>query len=334
MSVLKTAVIGVGHLGQHHARVYSSLPGCRLIGVVDPDAERAAEIAAKHGTETFVTHRDLIGQVDAVSIAAPTSNHHEIALDMLGAGVHVLVEKPITKTLAEADELVTAAGERGLKLAVGHIERFNPAVAAAVKHITNPRFIEADRISPFSFRSVDISVVHDLMIHDIDLILHFVDSDVAEVQALGVDILTTSEDIANARLVFENGCIAYAKASRVSMKQLRKIRLFQRDAYLSMDFVKKEAVLFRKSPDFDPSKVDIASMASGGIAELTKLVFSKFLTREVLPMDEEDQLEAELGDFVDAIQNDRQPAVTGEHGRRALATAERIVVAIAAHSWE
>jgi len=334
MPVLRTAVVGVGHLGQHHARVYSTNPLCKLIGVVDTDAVRAAEIASKHGAEVYKNHRDLIGRVDAVSIAAPTSRHHEIALDFLEAGVHVLVEKPITRKLTEADELVKVAGERGLTLAVGHIERFNPAVAAAVKYITNPRFIEADRISPFSFRSVDVSVVHDLMIHDIDLLMHFVDSDVAEVQALGVGVLTTTEDIANARLVFENGCIAYAKASRVSMKQLRKIRLFQRDAYLSMDFVKKEAVLFRKSPDFDPSTIDMASIASKEPAELTKLVFSKFLTREVLPMDEGDQLEAEIGDFVDAIRNDRPPAVTGEHGRRALAAAERIVAAIAAHSWE
>jgi predicted dehydrogenase len=309
-------------------------PDCELVGLVDPDSENTAPIASEFGTKPFANHIEIIGKVDAVSIATPTSSHHNIALDFIKSGAHVLVEKPITKTLQEADELVKAARENNVILAVGHIERFNPAVAAAVKHITNPRFIEADRISPFSFRSCDISVVHDLMIHDIDLMLHFVDSDVKEVHALGVDVLTTSEDIANARLVFENGCIAYAKASRVSMKQLRKIRIFQRDAYLSMDFVRKEAVLFRKSPDFDPKKLEAASVAKNGATELTDIVFSKFLTREVLPMDEEDQLEAEIGDFIEAIINDRQPAVTGEHGRRALATAERIVTAIADHSWD
>src|SRR5687767_2390688 len=237
---LRVAVIGVGHLGQHHARLLSSMPGVELAGVVDVKGERAAEIAGKYGTEAFTDASEILGRVDAVSVATPTSTHVEIALPFVNAGVAVLVEKPLAASLEEADRLLAAAAARGSIVATGHTERFNPAVAMAMPLVTAPRFIEIHRLGTFPERSLDIDVIFDLMIHDLDLLLACVRSPIAAIEAVGVNVLTPRIDIANARLRFESGCIANVTASRISRDRVRKIRFFQPDSYISIDYAAQE----------------------------------------------------------------------------------------------
>ncbi|MEP6783047.1 MAG: Gfo/Idh/MocA family oxidoreductase [Acidobacteriota bacterium] len=300
---MKAAVIGVGHLGRHHARILSSLPGISLAGVVDTNLERAAQIAGEFGTRSF---RDVseIGALDLAVIAAPTESHAAIAMPLVEAGIHVLVEKPVTQTLAEADALIAAAKRKGVVLAVGHSERFNPAVAAARPYVSDPRFIEVHRLGTQIGRSLDIDVVLDLMIHDLDLILSIVPSEVESVEAVGVPVLTNKVDIANARVRFRNGCIANLTASRISKDQVRKIRFFQRERYVSIDTAAKEVEIFQLVPQADGlPKIGGGKQAVQG----------------------EEPLKAELEDFVAAVRDGRAPAVPGEQGRAALALAVRIV---------
>src|ERR1700686_922075 len=238
---LRIAVVGVGHLGRHHARILATLPGAELVAVVDKQRARAEEIAAANGTRPFVDYRDVLGRVDAVTLAVPTELHREIALPFLSAGVPVLVEKPMARSLDEADEMIAAAARARVALAVGHTERFNPAVAAARSLVDGPRFIEVHRLGTFPDRSLDIDVVFDLMIHDLDVVLSIVPSEVTAVEAVGGAVLTPKPDIANARLRFASGCIANITASRISRDRVRKIRIFQRDAYLSVDYAAQEA---------------------------------------------------------------------------------------------
>ena len=300
---MRAAVIGVGHLGKHHARILASLPGISLAGVVDIDAARAAEIAAEYGTSAFGNAREIQGLELAV-VAAPTESHAEMALPLLEAGVHTLVEKPLTQTLAEADALIAAAKQSGAVLAVGHSERFNPAVKAARPYVSDPRFIEVHRLGTQLGRSLDIDVVLDLMIHDLDLILSLVPSAVESVEAVGVPVLTPKVDIANARVRFANGCIANLTASRISRDQVRKIRFFQRERYVSIDTAAREVEMYQ-----------LAAQPGG----LPKIDGGKL----TVPGDE--PLKSELEDFVAAVREKRAPAVTGEQGRAALALAVRIV---------
>jgi predicted dehydrogenase len=305
---LRTAAIGVGHLGRHHARILSSLPGSTLVGVVDVKADRAAEIAGLYKVKAFTDYRDLFGQVDAVSIAVPTQAHHDVALAFLERGVPVLVEKPLARSVDEADRLIALARERGLVLAVGHTERFNPAVSAASKFLQDPRFIEVHRLGTFPERSLDIDVVFDLMIHDLDIVLSIVKAPVASIEAVGVPVLTGRVDIANARLRFENGCIANVTASRISRDRVRKIRFFQPDAYVSIDYAAQEVEMYRLvhgegRPNIEGGKMDVPR---------------------------EEPLVRELGDYLDAVRTRRQPLVTGEDGRRALDLAQRITDRMAA----
>jgi predicted dehydrogenase len=305
---LRVGVIGVGHLGRHHARILSSLPGARLVGVVDKIGGRAAEIATANRTEASTDYRDLLGEVDAVTIAVPTELHREIALPFLEAGVPVLVEKPMTRSLGEADDLIAAAAKANVALAVGHTERFNPAVAAARERLTDPRFIEVHRLGTFPERSLDIDVVFDLMIHDLDVVLSLVKSDVDSIEAVGIPVLTGRVDIANARLRFANGCIANLTASRISRDRVRKIRFFQPMAYLSIDYAAQKVELWRlvKGKSGEPS-------IEGGDVDVAN----------------EEPLKRELADFVDAIVSRRAPVVTGQDGRRALALAEAIAARMA-----
>jgi predicted dehydrogenase len=305
---LRVGVIGVGHLGRHHARILSSLPGARLVGVVDKIGGRAAEIATVNRTEASTDYRDLLGEVDAVTIAVPTELHREIALPFLEAGVPVLVEKPMTRSLGEADDLIAAAAKANVTLAVGHTERFNPAVAAARERLTDPRFIEVHRLGTFPERSLDIDVVFDLMIHDLDVVLSLVKSEVDSIEAVGVPVLTGRVDIANARLRFANGCIANLTASRISRDRVRKIRFFQPMAYLSIDYAAQKVELWRlvKGQNGEPS-------IEGGDVDVAN----------------EEPLKRELADFVDAIVSRRAPVVTGQDGRRALALAEAIAARMA-----
>ena len=300
---LRVAVIGVGHLGKHHARLLAAIDGAQLVAVVDTSADRAAEIAAANGTKRLVDYRDLFDQVDAVTVAVPTELHHAIALPFLERGISVLVEKPITRTLDEADALIAAAQSSGATLATGQTERFNPAIATVMPFVTTPRFIEVHRLGVFPDRSLDIDVVFDLMIHDLDIILALVKSEPIAIEAVGVPVLTDKYDIANARLRFSTGCIANVTASRISKERVRKIRFFQPDAYVSIDYAEQEVEGYRLLRR-DGERPQI----QGG----------------KLPVTREEPLKRELADFVQAVRQKRRPLVTGEDGRRALALAQAI----------
>ncbi len=300
---VKAAVVGVGHLGRHHARILSGLDGVELVGVVDVHQERAEEIAAMHGCRVIPHASDLPGLVDAVVVATPTASHEAVAAPLLKAGVGVLVEKPLARSLDEADRILAAAAEGKATLAVGHTERFNPAVAAARTRLTAPRFIEVHRLGTFPDRSLDIDVVFDLMIHDIDVILSIVQSPVAAIDAVGVPVLTPKFDIANVRLRFESGCIANLTASRISRDRTRKIRFFQPESYVSVDYAAQELEVWRlvRPPAGIPS-------IEGGLVAVQN----------------EEPLRRELEDFIDAVRNRRVPGVSGADGRRALALAQQV----------
>jgi predicted dehydrogenase len=300
---LRVAVIGVGHLGRHHARILSSLPGVELVAVVDINRPRAEEIAAAHHTTALFDAGDLAGRVDAVTIAAPTEVHRGLALPLLTAGVSVLVEKPMAHSLEEADAMIAAAAESGATLAVGHTERFNPAIAAARPLLTDPRFIEVHRLGTFPERSLDIDVVFDLMIHDLDVVLALVNSDVESLEAVGVPVVTSRVDIANARLRFANGCIVNLTASRISRDRVRKIRFFQPASYVSIDYALQKVEVWQLVKGDGPAP----SIQGGEIAVVN-----------------EEPLKRELADFVDAVARRRAPVVTGEAGRRALGLAQEI----------
>ena len=306
---LRMAVIGVGHLGKHHARILTALPGVELVAVVDTNRARAEEIAAAHQTRPLFDARDLDGQVDAVTIAVPTAIHRDIARPFLDAGIAVLVEKPLARSLDEADDLIAAAGRSHAILAVGHTERFNPAVAAARRFLSDPRFIEVHRLGTFPERSLDIDVVFDLMIHDLDVVLSLVASDVEAVDAVGVPVLTSRVDIANARLRFANGCIANLTASRISRDRVRKIRFFQPSAYVSIDYAAQKLEIYRLETGGGPAP----SIHGGDVA-----------------VENDEPLRLELADFADAVASRRAPRVSGEQGRRALEIAQLITDRIGA----
>jgi predicted dehydrogenase len=305
---LRVAVVGVGHLGKHHARILSTLQGVDLVAVVDKNPARAEEIAAASRTAALTDASQLDGRVDAVTLAVPTELHHEISLPFLRAGIPVLVEKPMARTLTEADAMIDAAGRAGVALAVGHTERFNPAVDAASRFLVDPRFIEVHRLGTFPERSLDIDVVFDLMIHDLDVVLSIVPADVESIEAVGVPVLTGRVDIANARVKFTNGCIANLTASRISRDRVRKIRFFQPAAYLSIDYAAQKVEMWR------------LTQGNGGLPAIEG---------GDLPVQEEEPLKRELRDFVDAVVNRRSPLVGGEQGRRALALAQQITDRIA-----
>jgi predicted dehydrogenase len=300
---LRIGVVGVGHLGRHHARILAALPGVQLVAVVDTNRPRAEEIAAANGARPLTDYRELFDQVDAVTIAVPTELHAEIGCAFLDARIPTLVEKPLARSLAEADDLMHAAAEAGVVLAVGHTERFNPAVGAARPLVTDPRFIEVHRLGTFPERSLDIDVVFDLMIHDLDVVLSLVHSEVDSIEAVGVPVLTGRVDIANARLRFANGCIANLTASRISRDRVRKIRFFQPASYLSIDYAaqKIERWTLSKGAGGAPS-------IQGGEVAVANA----------------EPLERELADFVDAVATRRAPVVSGADGRRALALAQAI----------
>jgi predicted dehydrogenase len=303
MSRIRTAVIGVGSLGQHHARILSAMPDVELVGVVDIKPERAKEVAAPYGTMAFTNASDLTGRVDAVSIATPTTSHVAVALPFVDSGVAVLVEKPLAATVADADRLLAASDARGTTLAVGHTERFNPAVTAALPLVSGPRFVEIHRLGTFPERSLDIDVIFDLMIHDLDVLLATVGSEVESVEAVGVNVLTPRIDIANARLRFASGCVANVTASRISRDRVRKARFFQPDAYISIDYAAQELEVYRLMP------------SNGGRPGIQG-------GRVTVHSDE--PLRRELDDFIAAVRDRRPPAVTGRDGRAALALANRI----------
>lgn len=307
----------MGSLGFHHARVLKDLDAVELVGFVDSRAERAREVSASLGIRSFTALDTMLDAVDAVTIAVPTPAHHEVALQALERGKHVLIEKPITTTLAQADELLAAAKRSGALIQTGHIERFNRAIRAALPHVEQARFVQSDRLAPFNVRGSDVAVVLDLMIHDIDLILTLVRDDAKEVTAVGVPVLTPTVDIANARLVFAGGAVASITASRISRERTRKIRIFEPRGYLSLDLAAGDGEFYRLRDDFDA-----AAVASGARQPFD------FIEHIKLEAPEGEPLRLEMESFAAALLGETEPAVTGEDGRRALDVALRIVAEI------
>lgn len=306
MNKLRTAVLGVGYLGRFHAQKYAAHPASELVAVVDANAARAAEVAAELHCKALTDPAALIGQVDAVSIVTPTRLHHAMAMPLLQSGIHLLVEKPMTTTLDEADALIAAANEQRCILQVGHLERFNPAMVAAAAEVDAPLFIESHRIAPFNPRGADVSVVLDLMIHDIDLILELVDAPLAQMDASGAAVISGDIDIANARLQFSNGCVANVTASRVSPKAERRMRLFQHNAYLALDLQNGVLDIQRRhAEDGAPPSMDQ-------------------IKHERREAGQNDALADEIDAFINAIQSGAAPVVSGTDGRRALAAAIEI----------
>jgi len=333
--LLRVGVIGLGHLGKHHVRIYNQLspleksglvqtilkklrrrspsitaPICQLTAVYDIEAEKTKEFSSLYDVNGCKSLDGMYDLVDAVSIAAPTVNHYEIAKEFLSRGISVLIEKPITRTVEEADELIKLSKAKGAIIQVGHVERFNPVMVSAGELVCNPKFIEAHRLSSFPKRSIDIDVILDLMIHDIDLIISFVRSKVRESSAVGVPVLTGKIDIANARLEFESGCVANVTASRVSMKAMRKMRIFQPDRYLSLDYLKQEILCVDKKGEYHPEeKMDPKKLLSA---------------RQIVPKSHEPLFE-ELKSFIYSVKRGAKPVVSGEEGRNALEVAYKIL---------
>ncbi|PYJ10296.1 MAG: oxidoreductase [Verrucomicrobia bacterium] len=303
MKKLRLGVVGVGHIGKNHARLYSELPEAEFTVVYDTDQARARQLADEFGIAAAASLEEFAGKADAASIATPTETHLEIARALLGQGKHLLVEKPIAENTAHATELAELAAARGLVLQVGHVERFNPVLSALEKRLTNPRFIEAHRLSPYPNRSTDIGVVLDLMIHDLEIILHLVRSSVQTIDAVGVPVMGRGEDIANARLRFENGCVANITSSRISPEKMRKIRVFQENAYLSLDYQNQSGEMHRRT-------------AEG-------------ITREEVEIEREEPLKRQLASFIECANTGRAPKVSGFQAAAALELAVEITKRIA-----
>lgn len=306
---IRAGVVGVGHLGRHHARIYAAMDGVDLVGIVDPDKARGDEIAAEYNTTRFGDLDALIAaNIDCASVAVPTTFHHEVATKLLSRNIDVLVEKPIATTLDEADAIVALAAERGCILQVGHIERFNGAVVALMEVMKRPRFIECHRLSPFPMRGHDVSVVHDLMIHDLEIVLAMDESGIMNVDAMGVAVLSNTEDIANVRLTFHSGCVANLTASRVSIDRMRKIRVFTSEAYVSTDYSEQDVIVYRRKP--------------GELTPDTNPM--ELISIEPLEVVKGEPLARELEGFIRCVRDRSTPVVTGEDGRDALALAQEI----------
>ena len=302
MDKIKVGVIGVGHLGQHHARIYAGMEGVELAGICDTDIRRAKKFARKYRTEAFTDYKQMFGTVNCASVVVPTGLHYHVAKECLTNGISVLIEKPVTKFVGEADDLLDIAKDRKLIIQVGHIERFNAAVRALDEIQGNVRFIECHRLGPFKKRALDVGVVLDLMIHDIDIILGLVRSEVSSIDAVGVNILTDHEDLANVRIRFKNGAVANLTASRVTKAEMRKIRLFKDDCYISLDYIKQDAVLYRK--------------------------INNRITGKLINIKKEEPLKKELEAFINCVRTGERPLVSGEEGRDALKIALQIEDAI------
>lgn len=329
MDKVKVAVIGVGHLGRFHAQLYREVPDAELIGIFDVDQKKKREFAAELGVTGFDTLEQLMDEADAVNIVTPTTTHAEIAREALEKGKHVFVEKPISDSLQDGEDLVRLAEEKNLVLQVGHIERFNAALRVLEDVPLQPLFIEAHRLASFNLRGTDVSVIYDLMIHDLDLILSLVNSEPQDILASGVNVISKSIDIANARIVFRNGCVANLTASRISAKKMRKMRLFQKDAYISMDFNDGLSEIFylsdeKETPFHDGTlAVSLGQIQSGDRQRDIK--YNRLQRKNVNP------LKDELIAFVDSVRNQLPPVVSGRDGLRALKLAQQVMERVVAH---
>lgn len=339
MTRLRLAVVGVGALGRHHARILSEHPNVELVAVADSRAEQGQDIAAKCHTRWVADYRELLSRdvIDAVSVVVPTVAHRQVAGEFLEAGIPVLVEKPLAANVLQARELVELATTRNVLLQVGHIERFNPAFQAAQPLIIKPKYIRAERTSGYTFRSTDIGVVHDLMIHDIDLVLSLVSSPLHNVEAFGTTVIGGHEDVAQARLRFENGCIADLTASRISPTVARSLQAWSADGCVTCDMHTREVKCYAPSDAlrFGPAPLDLARQPGADIEQLKKDIFGHFVAVETLPVDASgpDALTRELAEFVDCVLHQRVPHVDGEQGLQAMHVAEEVLNSIARHHW-
>jgi predicted dehydrogenase len=310
---IRCGVAGTGSLGQHHARIYAALPGAALAGVHDTDPRRAAEIAARHGCPAFATLEQLADASDAVSVVVPTDRHAQVALPLLARGCHLLIEKPLCATLAEAARVLAAAQSAGLLVQVGHIEHFNPVMSFLEKHIDRPGYITTERLGTYQTRGTEVGVVLDLMIHDIGIVLALVKSPIVKIDAMGINVLSKTEDIANARIVFENGCVANLNASRLSLKRNREIRVFQDNAYLSLDFMNQKGHLVKKSDLVAYGlKMKIGLATPGDVSSIPVID---------IPIEKGEPLALELASFVESVRAARQPKVGAALGKSALEVA-------------
>jgi len=320
MNKIKIGVVGAGHLGKFHTKLLKQLTDCRLVGIYDKDFDAANKTAAEFKVKAYNNLEKLYDEIEAVLIIATTSAHYELVKKAFEKNVHVFVEKPITAEIYEAEEIVKIAKEKNLKLQVGHIERFNPALISMEKYQLDPLFIQTDRLSQFNPRGTDVAVVLDLMIHDIDIILNLVKSDVKNISASGIEVVSDTIDIANVRVEFENGAVANVTASRISQKKMRKMRIFQRDAYIALDFISGVSEIYRLVSPGDKSLEHFITFGEMGIGEKRKIVvYEQPEQKEINALKYEQQL------FLDAIIKDEEPVVSGEDGLRALIVADQII---------
>jgi predicted dehydrogenase len=334
MQKIRTAVIGAGKMGGIHARVYDSLKQCELTAVVDKDEKKGKKVAKKHKCDFYTEPADIIGKVDAATISTPTEFHYETAKLCLENKIPVLIEKPLAATLQQGQEIVNLAHQNGVIAAVGHSERCNPVVQAMKRLEIEPKFIEANRISPYPFRSTDIGVVMDVMIHDIDIILSLARSPIKKVDAVGVNVIDENEDICNARIFFENGCIANMTASRLALKTERKVRVFSRQAYLSVDYFKKTGTVIKAAPNVNIVE-KIRELKNAGKFELLTAKWQDMLHRENLKIDDKEPLTVEQESFLNAVAGaGDNPEVTAEEGLAAMQCADKILKCVSEHKWE
>ena len=334
MEKVRTAVVGAGKMGEIHARVYSRLKQSNFVAVVDTDIKRAEKLAKKYKCSPITDAKDLLGKVDAVTISAPTIHHLQLAKLFIENNISVLIEKPLAVTVDQARRIVDLAEKHDVIVAVGHSERCNPVVQAMKRLDITPMFIESIRVSPYPFRSADIGVVLDVMIHDIDIILSLAASKVKKVEAIGVSVLGEKEDICNARINFENGCIANVTASRLALKTERKIRIFSKQAYLSLDYLKKTGTVIKAAPNVDITQ-KVKELSSGGRFDFLKVNWSDLVYREKLQIDDKEPLRVEQEAFLQAcINKDLGPEVTAAEGLAAMECAEMILTSIQKHQWE
>jgi predicted dehydrogenase len=327
------AVIGAGHMGRHHVRKYAEMTSARLVAVVDADADRARALAEPLGAAYGVDLTPELGDVAAASVAVPTTQHLRVAQPLIERGIAVLIEKPLATTLAEAQEIAALARKHGTIVQVGHTERFNPAVQAVARLKLRPKFVETHRISPFTFRSADVGVVFDMMIHDIDILLHMVQEDIERVDAVGVNVLSPHEDIANARVAFAGGAVANLTASRLALKTERKLRVFCEHAYVSLDFQRKNGIAITLDKNLDVLKIARERNVEN-LSQLAGLDFGKMVRVEPLTILEKDALEDELETFLDCVRNRKKPPVSAEDGVAAIRLGDMIVNAVKKHRWD
>lgn len=332
-ATIRVAVVGVGHLGKEHARVYADLHRAnqvQLVGLFDTNSANARQVAERNGVRVFESVEQLAEECDAASIVTPTPTHFELGKLLLERGKHVLVEKPMTENTAQAEELVRLAQQRDLILQVGHVERFNPVLKYLESVATQPKFIEVHRLSPYPARSIEIGVVLDLMIHDLDVVLALVRSPLAKIDAVGIPVLSASEDIANARLRFENGCVANLTVSRISPERMRKIRVFSGSgvdssaAYISLDYMRQEGEVYRIARDAEKESSLLKKLLAGKDAKLVSEFAGKKIVREPVPIEKDEPLKLEIASFVDCVRQHRQPVVSGATAKRALDVALQI----------